>query len=307
MHVTVILSLYQPDLGYLAEQLEGIAAQDHEDLSVLVRNDYPEGEDLEAFCKQHCPGRELAYVHGEQNLGYMRSFERLVGLAAPQGGVLALCDQDDRWLPTRVSHGLVPFEREEVLACACDWAIIDEAGQVVIPSWRAAHPRDITCQWHTGDRFVAQSVFAAFAPGMAMMVRADMARAVIPYSRGTGHDKWLMSCANILGACAFVDEPLVQYRRHGKNVSGVLAGVRSKQDWYDKRLACNEVFARDLKRRFPDCDELDDALSFIQVRRARDVRGIWRHRALAPLVARFEIALALVPDPLFSAVMRLAH
>ena len=307
MHVTVVMSVYQPEPGYLAEQLESIAAQDHDDLSVIVWDDLPGGRDLGPFCRQHCPGRQLTYVPCDANRGYVKAFERLVELAAPQGGVLALCDQDDRWLPTRVSRCMEAFERDGALACACDWSIIDEAGEVVVPSWRAAHPTDPTCQWHTGDRFVAESVFSAYAVGMAMMVRADVAASLVPFSEGTGHDKWLMCGANIMGVCAFVDEPLVQYRRHGHNVSGALAGITCKQDWYDRRLEGNATFANDMKRRFPDCAELDRALAFIEARRRRSVVGIWRDRALAPQIARFEIALKFVPAPLFALALRLLH
>lgn len=297
-HVTVIMSIYQPDREYLAQQLESIAAQDHDRLDVLVRNDCPADEDLGDFCRGHCPGIELTYVHGSRNLGYARGFERLVQLAAPGCDVLALCDQDDLWLPTRVSHGLAPIE-EGALLSACDYAIIDGEGTVTVPSWRAAHPKDPACRWHTGDRFVAESIFTAFSPGMAMMVRADVARGLLPFSRATGHDKWLMTGANIQGTCAFVDEPLVLYRRHGHNVSGVLAGVHRKQDWYDTRVADHLRFAEDAKRRFPSCPELDEALAFAQARQERDLAGIWRHRHLAPQIARFEMALKLTPDPLF--------
>ena len=304
--VTAIMSLYQPDLHYLAQQLESIAAQevDGDTLDVLVRNDYPDGEDLSDFCHERCPGLPLRYVHGDENLGYARSFEWLVAHASPTCDALALCDQDDIWRPDRIRKGAAPL-KEGALASACDRSIIDGEGATTIESWRAAHPNEPECQWHTGDRFVSESIFSAMAPGMAMMVDAQMAAAVIPFSRATGHDKWLMTCANIQGTCAFVDEPLVGYRRHGDNVSGVLVNVESKHDWYASRVNDQLAFASDVRRRFPDCVELDEALAFARARKQRDLAGIWRYRHLAPTLARFEIALALTPDPLFRMALKL--
>ena len=52
-------------------------------------------------------------------------------------------------------------------------------------------------------------------------------------------------------------------------------------------------------KRIRPCTELDEALAFARAREARDLAGIWRHRHLAPQVARFEMALKLTPDPLF--------
>lgn len=303
LSVTVVMSVYQPNLDYLAKQLRSIAEQDYDALRVMVRNDYPAGDNLEDFCREQCACRELTYVHGSHNLGYVKGFERLVQLAAPTCDVLALCDQDDLWLPNRISRCMPAFE-DGALVVACDRSIIDADDNVVVPSWRAAHAKQPENAWHTGDRFVAPSIFASYAPGMAMMVRSDIARGLVPFSEGTGHDKWLMTGANIQGTCAFVDEPLVCYRRHGTNVSGSFAGIACKDDWYEKRVGANLRFAIDMKRRFPDCAELDDALAFIRARQSRNVGGILRHRKLAPSVAAFELALLACPDWAFKRFLR---
>lgn len=302
--VSVILSAYKPDRTHFAEQLESIAQQSYENLSVIVRDDDPSGEDLSEFCREHCPGRELIYLRGEKNLGYVGSFEELIRYAAPRGGVIALCDQDDRWLPNRVERCLAPLE-EGALLCACDRSIIDGAGVELIPSWRAAHPKERASQWQTGDRFIAESVFTSFAPGMAVMLKADLACSLLPVSQGAAHDMWLMCGANILGECAFINEPLVQYRRHGKNVSGVLHGVSCKQDWYETRVEVALRFATEMKRRFPACEELDAALALARARSNRNVGQMLRYRHLAPELIAFELALALTPAPLFKLALKL--
>ena len=302
--VSVLMSIYQPDEVYLAEQLETIAAQDYDDFEVVVYNDCPTDGSREAFCREHCAGRTLRYVHGDTNRGYVKAFEHLMGLA--EGEYIALCDQDDRWLPGRLAAGVRALDEGYVLAC-CDRQIIDGEGRVTVESWRAAHPDDATCSWKSGDRITQRAAFACFSIGMATMVRTDVARSLTPFPTCTGHDKWLALGASAMGPCANIERPLVQYRQHGSNQTGVLRGIESKADWYRKRTEDSHELVEEFARRFPDSPDLSDMRAFAEARLARDVLGMWRYRDLAPQVAKFEIALRLTPEWAFKALMRTLH
>lgn len=300
--VTAVMSIYRPNVEYLAQQLSTIDEQDMRDMDVLVYNDCPEDEDRGGWLRSLCPHHRLTYVHGSENLGYVKAFERLCGMA--EGTYLAFCDQDDRWLPGRVEKGLRPLE-EGCLLSTCDRQIIDGDGTVTVASWRAAHPRSPETTWSTGDHFAARAAFTCYSIGMATMVRAEVARALMPFPTCTGHDKWLALGANTLGSCAFVTEPLVQHRRWGQNVSGTLRGIRSKRDWFEKRTEMSYRLAMEYVRRFPDSPDGDRIAAFARARKRGDLIGIWRYRSLAPQVAAFEIALGLTPRPLFDGLLGL--
>lgn len=300
--VSVLMSIYRPDAGYLAEQLETIDAQTFDDFEVVVYNDCPTDRSWEGFCREHCAGHPLRYVQGGTNRGYVKAFEYLVGLA--EGEYIALCDQDDRWLPGRLAAGVAALDEGYVLAC-CDRQVIDGKGTVTVESWRAAHSGDATCTWASGDYITPQAAFACYSIGMATMVRADVARALAPFPTCTGHDKWLALGASQMGPCANIEEPLVQYRQHGSNQTGTLRGIGSKDDWRRKRVEDSHELVEVFARRFPDAPDLPDMCAFAQARLAGDVRGMWCHRNLAPQVARFEIALHFTPDWVFRALLRL--
>lgn len=300
--VSVLMSIYRPREDYLAAQLDSIDAQECADMEVVVYNDCPEDPDWEDFCRTHVTRHELRYVPGERNRGYVKAFEHLVGLA--QGDYVVLCDQDDVWLPGRVAAGAAALDAGAMLA-VCDRQVIDGEGRVVVPSWRAAHPGDASLTWETGEDITARSAFTCYAIGMATMLRTDVAQRLVPFSTHTGHDKWLALGASALGPCANLPEAYVQYRQHGKNQTGALAGVSSKKDWYQARTLDSADVVADFASRFPDHPALPEMQAFAEARVRRDIPGIWRHRVLAPDVARFEIALALCPDPLFRATLAL--
>lgn len=300
--VSVLMSIYRPDERYLAEQLETIDSQDFDDFEVVVYNDCPEDDQWEDFCRSHVVSHPLRYVCGEVNLGYIKAFERLVTLA--EGEYIAFSDQDDRWLPGRLSRGVEVLDQGHVMV-NCDRQIIDPEDRVVVQSWRESHPDDASGTWHTGDEITSKAAFSCYSMGMATMMRTDAAQSLVPFPDWVGHDKWLALGASALGSCASIEEPLVQHRRHGKNESGALHRVSCKQDWYESRVQGNFDLVKVFAERFPDNPALPVMWEFAEARLRRDLRGIWRHRDLAPQIARFEIALCLVPDPIFKLALAL--
>ena len=295
MLVSVVMSIYEPDLDYLAVQLDSIDAQDVDDMEIVIYNDCPESENLEEFCRSHCTSHQLRYLHGKENLGFVKAFELLTREA--KGTYIAFSDQDDCWLEGRLSKCLPYFEQGYLLV-TCDRQIIDSQGHVLIESWRKAHPKDLENSWQTGDHLLPQAVFTCFSIGMATMICAQTARELMPYPTCTGHDKWLAMGASALGSCAFVDEPLVQYRRHDSNVSGVMSRIASKSDWRERRTVPSFELATTFCERFPDLSENQDILAFAQARLDGNVLGMLRGARIAPLVACFEIALRIVPEPI---------
>ena len=300
--VSVLMSIYQPDERYLAEQLDTIDAQDFDDMEVVVYDDCPTDQSWEAFCRQHCTRHLLRYVPSDVNRGYVKAFEHLVGLA--QGEYLALADQDDRWLPSRISCGVRALDEGYLLA-SCDRQIIDGEGTVTVESWRSSHPNDESVTWQSGDHITNKAAFACYSLGMATMMRTDVAQSLAPFPTCTGHDKWLALGASAMGPCANIVIPLVQYRQHGTNQTGVLRGIDSKADWYRSRTADTNELVNEFASRFPESPDVPEMLAFANARMEKDVRGIWHYRHLAPNVANFEIALRFVPDAAFKRLLRL--
>ena len=300
--VSVILSLYNPDLKYLAEQLDSIAAQDFDDFEVVVYNDNPNGDDLSAFCQDHLGKKALRYFATKKNRGYVKAFEHLVSLA--NGRCLAFCDQDDLWAPSRLSAGVKALNSGALLV-TCDRKIISADDRILCESWRHSHPTFPETSWNTGDCITAQAVFTCYSIGMATMIRSDIAKALRPFPACTGHDKWLVLGASALGTCAFIDSPLVSYRRHETNMTGSLSRISCKQDWYNTRCADALELAQTFALRFPSYPDVARIIDFARARVEHNVWSIYRNRDLAPAIARFEIALHFTPNWLFKLALQI--
>lgn len=302
-NVSVIISLYKPNKVFLEQQLESINNQIcEESITVFIHDDCPDDDNWESFARQHLSKHKVIYYKSPVNLGYVKAFEHLVTLA--DGDYVAFCDQDDEWEPNRVAKGVSALRAGYGLA-VCDRAIIDADGNIEIKSWKIAHPRSIECNWASGDNITIPAAFRCYAIGMATMAKTSLVKQFTPFPTCTGHDKWIALCASACGPCAYINEPLVKYRRHGKNVTGLFHGIACKNDWYTERVEPSFDLAQEFAKRFPDCEEAKQILNFAEARRNRNLRGLIKLAKYEPTLATFEILLSFLPDSIFKQLIKM--
>jgi hypothetical protein len=101
------------------------------------------------------------------------------------------------------------------------------------------------------------------------------------------------------GPISYVEQPLVRYRRHGMNSSGLFSNMESKAEYYSTRCRSTEELLDRFESYFPTYPDLPAMRECNHARLRGSVPGLWKYRRLIPDLYRFEIALALCPDPLF--------
>jgi glycosyltransferase involved in cell wall biosynthesis len=140
-------------------------------------------------------------------VGYLRNFGR--ALAEARGTHIFFSDQDDVWLPEKVSTLTAALERS---ACvASDAVVVDEQLQVLSPSYFALR---------RAQSFSALGILLR-PPivGATMACEAGYLRKLLPFPAGVPHDFWITFNAALDGALETVRQPLILYRRHTAAVS----------------------------------------------------------------------------------------
>lgn len=204
---------------FVAEQLESIAAQTRlPDLLVVV--DDASGDETVSIVRgfaERAPFPVEVHVN-ERNLGYAANFERAVGLC--RGGVIALCDQDDVWMPAKLERLAAALEADpEAGGAFSDATLVDSAlrplgGRL----WEAVDffAGDLRA-WNTGfERLVRGNVVT----GATLAFRAPFRERALPLPPGVDHDAWLALVMAATARLVPVPEPLVLYRQHGGNQIG---------------------------------------------------------------------------------------
>lgn len=294
--VTILMSVYKPNGQYLREQLASLDGQTYGNLELIIRNDCPEeplDRELIASCVTRFP---VTCVEGEENLGYTGAFGCLTGMA--EGDYISYCDQDDIWEPEKIEKCMRAIRETGAVAAVCDKSLMTADGRVYVRSNRAASKMK-SDHWNTGDDITAQAAFFSYCTGMTLVAERKLAQRFLPLNPKLYHDMQMMLFLSASGKIAYVDEPLVRYRRHGGNASGVLTGVAEKRDYYETRCKPGMELLERYGKLFPDDPRLKDMLACGRARTRGSVWGLWKYRTFLPDLYRYEIALALCPAFLF--------
>jgi glycosyltransferase involved in cell wall biosynthesis len=206
--ISVCMATYNGS-KWIRLQLESILSQINAGDEVILVDD-ASSDDTVAIIESYADPRIKIY-RNKTNLGVNGAFERAFGLA--QGNVIFFSDQDDLWKPHKVRTIMDIFDkRSEVTLVLSEADIIDATGT----------PAGAT---YFGDRgrfvpgLIANIVKSKFL-GCAMAVRREIVQKSLPFPATIpGHDMWIGVINEFHGKTAFVQEPLIAYRRHDSNAS----------------------------------------------------------------------------------------
>jgi glycosyltransferase involved in cell wall biosynthesis len=213
--VTCIVTAHDYE-DYVGLALRSVLEQDYpaELLDVVVVDDgSTDGTAavVEAIAVEH-PGRVT--LIRQENRGLVGATN--TALAAARGGLVAICDADDLWLPGALRRR-VEAMRPEVGLVYGDMEVIDADGGVAHPSFfeRARiEPR----RGRVLDALLREN----FTANSTLLWRAELVGpipAACPYA-----DYWIAVQAAARAEVEVVGAPCAGYRQHGENMSGVGGG-----------------------------------------------------------------------------------
>lgn len=216
----VLLSTYE-GAAHIGAQLESLAAQTRRDFRLVVSDDGSRDgtpAQVAAFAAQ--APFEVVQHDGPRG-GFVANFLSLlarVGSGAERDpDWVALCDQDDVWLPEKLEVAAAALGAcapgSAALYCSRTW-VWDAARDRRLPS--RAYPRRPSAQ---------NALIENIAPGHTIVLNRaawELAQACAPHAGGVyAHDWWLYLLVTAAGGTVVHDPtPRVLYRQHGANQIG---------------------------------------------------------------------------------------
>lgn len=212
-NVLVLMSTYNGE-KYLRQQIDSILKQQDVTVKLLVRDDGSNDKTIAILDEYNAKG-QLDYYQGE-NMGPARSFMHLLQ-NAPTSKYYAFADQDDVWLPEKLSvaiNSLKEHEYEPALYF-CQTQLVDEnlnkKESVII------HPY----------MTFGESLVYKYVSGCSMVIN-DVLRHLVVTTQPSYlhmHDAWIYLIAQAMNAYVFFDEcPHILYRQHTSNAVGLGGG-----------------------------------------------------------------------------------
>ena len=221
--VAVFMSTYNGE-EYLTEQIESLKKQEDVELKLLVRDDGSKDKTREILKKYQDQG-VLKFYTGP-NMGYAKSFMDLVNQPV-KADYYAFCDQDDVWLPEKLSAAIHKIKKIEP----------KEAGPILYTSALQRVDRNLDLLPKQEFKNLKLTLGAEFTrhrlAGCAFVFNNELRNLLIKAGDCDGvyisHDKLTtMLCIACKGTVIFDSNSYIFFRRHGDNASPDGIGTKEK-------------------------------------------------------------------------------
>ena len=309
--VSILLAVYKPNENWLIEQLISLNSQTYGNLELLIYDDCPEFPVDENLFKKYITNFSYTLIRGEKNQGSNKAFEKLTKLG--NGEFFAYCDQDDIWEDRKIYLMVEKLLNKDVTLVCSDLCIIDENSIKTHNSITDIRKRIV---YKSGYNLAKELLMVNFVTGCAMMVKRDIAKKAVPFEDMLIHDQWIAIIAASEGKIEFINKPLVRYRQHSFNQTGILTDIYDKETYYKMRI---DVFLKrynSLKNRLNykiellDC--INDTLKWLKAREDyskklsfKALRIMIKYREFHNISILIETFLPFIPNSIFKYIIKM--
>jgi glycosyltransferase involved in cell wall biosynthesis len=214
MKISVVMTTYN-GARYLEEQIESLLNQSLLPDEIIVCDDCSSDGTVKILDKYQIAGK-LTYYINEHQLGLINNFKKVVSLAQ-KSNYVALCDQDDIWLPDKLEKCAVLLENMDHNVpnmVHSDLILVNENNQLLNKSFRNEFGQDKYL--HNLESLLFGNFVTGCTIVMSPQLRAFFSE--IP-SNVQFHDSWIALAAFSFGLVKEVPEALIRYRKHDTNLS----------------------------------------------------------------------------------------
>jgi glycosyltransferase involved in cell wall biosynthesis len=309
--VSILLAVYKPNETWLIEQLISLNEQTYSNVELFVYDDCPDFPVSKEFFDKYITNFKYTLIRGMKNQGSNKAFEELTKMA--NGELFAYCDQDDVWEKEKLSIMVDRFKEKDVTLVCSDLLIIDENDKKIADSITEIRKRIV---YKSGYNLAKELLMTNFVTGCAMMVRKDIAKKAIPFEETLIHDQWIAIVSAINGKIEFVNKPLVRYRQHSFNQTGILKDICDKKSYYDKRIEEFIWRYKSLQQRLNyskvnECISncviwMDARRNYFQKPNIRDLKVMIKYREFHRISILIETVLPFLPEWIFKYIINLA-
>ena len=216
MLVSIALATYNGE-KYLQVLLDSLLAQTYPYLEIIAVDDRSTDKTVELLQQYSLLHPHIKVYVNESNLGFVKNFEKAVSLC--NGEYIAMCDQDDYWLPENIMRKVE--EIGEYPAVYCDSFIahenLEKTGKKISDVF--------VCKTYTNC--LNYTIFSNIY-GHTWMFRRSLYLSAPIFPLYITHDWWLAYNGILKGGVKFLPEPLAIYRQHDNNQFGILGGIAGK-------------------------------------------------------------------------------
>lgn len=261
--VAVLMSTYNGE-KYIREQLDSILRQKNVQVVLYIRDDGSSDHTFKILLEYAERYPEVRPERNRQNMGpggsFLNLFYELAGESGGNFDYLAFADQDDIWLPDKLSSAIRMIEAQPeekraqgILYGSNQW-LYENGSETDL---RFHEVQDLSLEGH-----LTRNTISGCTMVMNRQLALRIGRAPRPSKEVVErrmHDSWVILAAIVCGSVIYDPEAHILYRIHSSNVVGVRElslGDRLRNKWktvFDRSFTqYRSRAARQLLVSFPD-------------------------------------------------------
>jgi glycosyltransferase involved in cell wall biosynthesis len=260
MKISVALCTYNGK-KFLREQLNSILNQTHTVNEVIICDDNSSDGTIsiiESFQNQY---PDIIYLHQNiPGLGTIKNFEKAISLTT--GDLIFLSDQDDIWLPEKVSKTIHFFKHNiKCMLLFSNGLLIDESGNEIGGTlWDKWHFDEAKKnQWKNNKLAFTDLINGNNKiTGATVCFNKNLKERIFPFDLPLGywHDGLLGLHSAAVDSLFFIEESLIKYRVHAKQQVGISSDVISEITLNsNKSFISKQAYFRRIKNKYPNLKE----------------------------------------------------
>lgn len=190
---------------YIGEQIDSILSQIGPDDELIISDDHSTDE-TRAIIASYDDSRIKLFVNKNID-GVVSNFENALRQAS--GEIIFLSDQDDVWMPDKISTMKHELLTHDVVISDC--SVANDALEIFEPSFFAVN---------NSGKGIIRNIIKNSYMGCCMAFTRKVLEKALPFpSNIPMHDMWIGLIGEMNYNVKFLDMPLVYYRRHQRNAS----------------------------------------------------------------------------------------
>lgn len=215
MTISIALTTYNGE-KFIEKQIISLLKQTKVFNELIICDDNSSDSTLEIIYKYAKKDSRIKVYTNKYNIGFRKNFEKALSLTT--GEYIALCDQDDIWLPDHIEV-LLNGIGDKQLVCA-DALIIDrnDNDNGVKLSY-LTH----LCNYRKPYKDIFSFIYLYHNTflGMTMMMRRSFLELALPIpDKANFHDSWFAFVAILKKSFVYIPRVVTLYRFHDNNVTG---------------------------------------------------------------------------------------
>jgi len=199
--ISIALCTYNGE-KYLEEQLLSLVGQSYQNVEIIAVDDCSSDQTY-SILKKYEKQYGIKIYQNENNLGFVKNFEKAIGLC--NGEYIALADQDDVW----------DLQKIEILKKNIhDHLLIYHNSELINSSGSSKGKTMLDLMNFVKGSNPLSFLFFNCISGHSVLFKRDLLNYFFPVPEFLFHDMWLGFVASSLGSITYVEQCLVKYRQH---------------------------------------------------------------------------------------------